>query len=172
MCGLNFKNGGQRCWKPLASRATHHAPDQAAFGACPLKQPTLASLLICLRFYPPSAFQATGLHRFYLPLIADFWGRILVRPDSCLYPYLLVLTRSFLRWLYSSCGSPMKRGEPISMHWAVLDVYANVSLNFKMQKLRSSKRRTLHKLQKHSWIPNPSAMSLSPLQRNHKDFSI
>src|SRR6266446_9750365 len=39
----------------------------------------LASLLTCLRFYPPSAFQATGSYRFYLPLITDFWGRILVR---------------------------------------------------------------------------------------------
>ena len=65
-----------------ASGATHHAPDQAAFWACPLKQPTLASPLTCLRFYPPSLFQATGLYRFYLPLIADFWSRILVRRQS------------------------------------------------------------------------------------------
>src|SRR6266487_6121887 len=38
--------------------------------------------LTFLRFYPPSAFQATGLYRFYLPLIADFSVRILVRPHS------------------------------------------------------------------------------------------
>jgi len=46
--------------------------------ACPVKRLGLQVASTCNGSKLPSATRATGLYRFYLQLITDFWGRILV----------------------------------------------------------------------------------------------